>query len=338
MDKGKINDVKENRFNEYDDKDLNMRFRYSLAVAFGGLGGILGIANLISTRYLSRNLRMGVIMFFFVGSIGLSGLLLSILTRGLSLTAEMKQHETKLRFYSRKFFDFGTYAFFVSLLLYTSIYAFLLLLDLFLTGPLMVAVLVVISLALSILVYYILERPVNIRGIKELFPRKKTIQGIKNFLFDNKLRRIKNFFSEREEVFTGMALIYIMLITSIVLCEAFSGISYKVTFQEIRYLDENNETCMIIIKPTGLASTADPLKLDVYIGCDEKRIKNLELKRIAKDIFVASFQISEFDPGVYFIEFRKLDFPFGFLETREVLLIIREECQEDFMLSILLSS
>lgn len=91
---------------------------YSLGVGFVGIGAIIGIANFVSTRYISLNVQFGLRLLFFFLFAGSLGLVLNIIMHGLALVGDFRKFDSQIFDISGKFFDVGMFAVFVGLSVY----------------------------------------------------------------------------------------------------------------------------------------------------------------------------------------------------------------------------
>jgi hypothetical protein len=274
--------------NSSESSPLSPRFHYALGVGFAGVAAVFGVAEYVSVKYLSLYQKMGIAFFFLVAIFGVSGLLLSVLTTGVSLARSLRDYRNVLEFLSEELYDSGMTIFALGLSFYLPALGMIIVIPLFAEAVDTQRLLLCVCASLwSAVLYY------------------------RFFISHKGKKRI----SLRISYITFISVFVLSLLGFRILME----IPYEVTVQEKCYYQGDTPICTIILRPTGFASTDEAEGLNVWLcsGKGEKRKINLE--KIENDIYFASFAIS--DGEVYYIEFEFPTFPWGSSRKREVIMV-----------------
>lgn len=258
-------------------EDFSKEFKYSIAVGFTSFVIILGIANFVSTRYLSISMKLGLTFLFSMLLMATIGVLITILMEGILLTEPLKKFSKGAKSISDAFFDWGLCSAFLAVICYLPTFLFTVLV----LSRLNSSFLQIISLSIFLLLLFFLILRVFDANLKSL--------------------TLKSFFN-----FTTLIIIFIIsssFIGSIYICQNSCTISIEVSEKYSNTQDQ--KICVPVVKVLGFASINNPEQQILWVRSTYRweQQKLLDIHEIEKGLYYSYLDLSDLDEGLYFAYF-----------------------------------
>lgn len=315
------------------DKIHSLKLVYSLGVSFVGIGFIIGIANFVSTRYISVNMQLGLRLLFFFLLAGSLGLLFNILMHGFSLIEDFRKINSQIIYISGKFFDAGMTSVFIGLFIYLPFFVFIVKMPISVrfspAGIILAWAFLLFWNFLIIGILFDLKFLSLIRKTSELkihnlkfsafrITCRVTVNTI-SFLtlilafllsnFNPKIHKSLNskyipYLKKQTTEIAPFGIMLFIILSSALLSDLITFNSYTIIIDKELYEKNRDQILMVTIKVGGFASVDDLEKIGFWIYSDkwEKKTLTRENQGYEKGYYRVFVIVTNFEEGVHYIE------------------------------------
>jgi len=268
-------------------EDFSKEFKYSIAVGFTSFVIILGIANFVSTRYLSFNQKFGLHLLIFILLTASIGFLSNILMEGLSLVKPLERVDIRAKYIASISFHWGLYSSFLAIIIYIPIFVFEIL---FLSQS-------NFSLRIKSVIIFLFALSLSLIVLSKLSD-VSIISFLRN-LSTKKIINTAKFFWSLDTIILISIIIFSFLGT-VYICQN----SYTISIDTDKKFRDilGQEICVPIIEVKGFASINEQQQQILWILSNKWEQK--ELYELEKGVYYTYLTLSDLNEGPHLVHFQ----------------------------------